>query len=1140
MFFDKTKLQKSLRQMVESKIYSRGLEYYRDGLVGKLNISQELDQIKISATVSGSDNYDTEIFCDSESGEFSDSECDCPYDWGTCKHVAALGLKFIAESQNKIIEVESFREKKPAITSKDVVEILREKLRSIGLDTEKIPAEILAALENSLSPASEEKTVVPVEAKPPVKFLAMKKIPVEERYHFIFKAAFDHVSLKIKENRQSSTYASWYRGVDDILDEEKDVLTPVQKELLESLVGDYSWREDFDWWQVLTLLSGSGFKVYLERRGKNNEMVFNHEPEKIKAKFFLVDRKKFFGAEERTEKFFVFQPDFVLPNKNRTQFFVGEGGLAVFSGQVFDFFEVSPVGIEFLKRWWQKESELFSYYGFDERPNRWQIDLNEEEIINVNQLVEDLKKVFALSTELSLPLTVEKGQTPQPTLLVDYDGQNASFQATISMDYDFDTEDIGSIIFVSRRFGKENLGRRGNEKNYHIKIDDQGKVCYAPIDEKKEKAVFTEFSDNSVYGFSRYLKCKRSGPKAISLFLENQWPKLQNSGYPIKFLRDRLDFTGENFHADFDIDFSAANDLLSFDVACYCGQDKITVADLKKYLENKEGFLKTADGRLLKITNRAELEKFILMLQSFYQKANQKFEGKLYHAMELDGTITGSEHYLAATSAGFKKFIAEAQSGRPVEKVKIPVGWKKVFRDYQQEGIYWLYFLRKYRFGGILADDMGLGKTLQALGLIEMNKVAKKPSLVICPKTLLFNWEAEAKKFFPRLKVLTIDGSISERAGKLKKIKNFDLIITTYPSLKKDEKIYTKLIFNYCIIDEAQFVKNHKTQSAKAVKSVQADYRLALTGTPLENSVSEIWSIFDFLMPGFLGNYNFFKRKYQTPIMKYADPEALIGLKKKISCFMLRRTKDKVLKELPPKIEQVHHCQLVDDQNLLYQEVLANVKSEVFEAVKIKGFAKAQIHVLAGLTKLRQVCNHPNLLLKNKNYNKYRSAKLEVFLALVENITSAGGRVLVFSQFTTMLDILSKELSKNKIEHNYLSGQTENRKELVEDFSQNKNKQVFLISLKAGGTGLNLVAADHVIIFDPWWNPSVENQAIDRAHRIGQKKTVNVFRLITKGTIEEKIVKLQEKKKNLFDNLVGESGDLFKKLTWAEVKELFE
>jgi len=388
---------------------------------------------------------------------------------------------------------------------------------------------------------------------------------------------------------------------------------------------------------------------------------------------------------------------------------------------------------------------------------------------------------------------------------------------------------------------------------------------------------------------------------------------------------------------------------------------------------------------------------------------------------------------------------------------------------------------------------------------------------------------------------MVYNGTPSERLENQKKLKNFDLIVTSYGTLRSDKDFFSsdKNHFNYVVLDEAQFIKNHKTKNAQVVKKLNADYRLALTGTPLENSVSELWSIYDFLMPNFLGNYNQFSKNFQQPIMDKGDSQALEHLKRKVSGFMLRRIKSEVLKELPPKIEQLSQCHLSEEQNILYQQILSQVKGEVFSAVSSKGFKSAQIHILAGLTKLRQVCNHPALLLKDKDFRKYQSAKLEMCLELVDEVRKSQRKVLIFSQFTKMLDIVSASLKDKNIEHLYLSGKTRNRQDLVDNFNNNPDIPVFLISLKAGGTGLNLTSADNVIIFDPWWNPSVENQAIDRTHRIGQSRNVNVYRLLTSGTIEEKIQALKQKKQNLFNALISTSGDKFNKLSWEDVKELF-
>ena len=335
---------------------------------------------------------------------------------------------------------------------------------------------------------------------------------------------------------------------------------------------------------------------------------------------------------------------------------------------------------------------------------------------------------------------------------------------------------------------------------------------------------------------------------------------------------------------------------------------------------------------------------------------------------------------------------------------------------------------------------------------------------------------------------------------------DYDLIILSYSTLKQDENylLKTDRSFQYVVLDEAQFIKNQATKSAQVVKRLKADYRLALTGTPFENNVSEIWSIFDFLMPGFLGTHEQFFKRFHKPIMEESDQEALEQLRQKIQPFMLRRTKSEVLKELPAKIERVSACRLSDAQTILYQEILANVRSDIFATVERQGFKRSHIHILAALTKLRQVCNHPALLAKDIDWRRYESTKLDTCLELIQEAIDGKHKVLVFSQFTSMLDIVSEALKDQNVAHHYLSGKTRNRQQVIDDFNENPRIPVFLISLRAGGTGLNLTAADTVIIFDPWWNPSVEHQAVDRTHRIGQKRMVNVYRLLTLGTIEEK------------------------------------
>jgi len=1193
-FFNKENAQEKLKKGVDSAVYARGFSYYQDGLVGRIRTKfVQPGNVKISAFILGSDEYETNALFDLKKASFKKFSCSCPYEWGDCKHSVALGLKFLdlyaefcAEFENAddeegyedelvnwIMGSESnkaqgwedeyydygdneeagrgFSPKKSKIilpkndSSGDRNADLKNRLKSVGIDAENIPASILGELEKRVG-TGDLQIGLQKSAKSGADFeIENLGDHFLKKHCLILKSEGYFPSIELHEkNKPDQTY--WAVRPNDYLGREKNRLTQKQKELLVSLGRIDSWYDsrDVDWGQLLTLAKDCEMEIFLNRKNVKNRLNFSENPQKIKAKLFFSQNEYRREIKNDGQEDVIFSFENPVFENKKTKFFLGQNSLVILAGLRLEIFSLPSVLAGIFQRI-MRSIENYHYvdqYGRRDRVSKIaKTSLEEDEIIQINEVIEAARNVFDFENMLPEKFEIEKFAKIGPVILVDYDSANSLLQLQATMDYGFSKIDIANTVYKSMRGGRSSFQWRhfqGREK-YHLEIK-AGKINYAEIAEKEEIALFRKLSENEKFGFSKTVSCLRKSIKKIEQFYVENWSNVKALGYRMEYVRDEFDFVEDDFKVNFEVDFDKANDWFEFDVACYCGENSLNIEDLRKYVKNKQRFLRLADGRILKITNRQELEKFVLMLESFYQKENQKFEGKIFHAPELEDVMAGSQYYTGKISQSFKNFMAEAQSGKPVEKIVIPAKIKKPLRDYQKDGIDWFYFLRKYHFGGILADDMGLGKTLQALSLIEMNKIENKPSIVICPKTLLFNWEDEAEKFFPKMSKLIISGSPAERQRQLEGAEKYDLVITSYPSVKKDQQYYDKIKFNYCFIDEAQYIKNHKTQNAKSVKKINADYRLALTGTPLENSVSEIWSLFDFLMPGFLGTQHSFAEKLERPIMKNADSGALAALKKKTSCFILRRTKEKVLKELPPKIQQVAHCQLGSEQNILYQEILKNVKQNINDVVEEKGFAKSQIHILAGLTKLRQVCNHPVLLLKDKNHEKYSSAKMELFLELVGEIVSAGKKVLVFSQFTQMLDILAKELDKQEISYHYLSGKTNNRKELVDDFNSNEKIPVFLISLKAGGTGLNLVSADNVIIFDPWWNPSVENQAIDRAHRIGQKKSVNVYRLIVKGTIEEKIMQLQAKKQSLFDNMIGESDDLFQKLTWSDVKELFQ
>ncbi len=475
--------------------------------------------------------------------------------------------------------------------------------------------------------------------------------------------------------------------------------------------------------------------------------------------------------------------------------------------------------------------------------------------------------------------------------------------------------------------------------------------------------------------------------------------------------------------------------------------------------------------------------------------------------------------------------------GIPVTEV--PESVQAELRPYQQEGFDFLCHLTHLKLGGILADDMGLGKTLQTLCWItyqlEHNKRKKKsPALVICPASVLHNWRREAEKFVPHLKVLVLESGLARHQLR-KQIPQHDIIITNYALLRRDLEALQKFDFSAIILDEAQYIKNPQAQVTKSVKQLHATQRLALTGTPLENRLLDLWSIVDFVQPGYLGHQAKFTETYE-PKGENADDQQRIARKRlsaKLRPLLLRRMKTQVAKDLPERIDERRDCELTEEQRKLYLAELRRSRDQVFKAMKQKGLAKSKMHVLAALTRLRQICCHPELVGSDAG-----SGKTDTLIELLEPLLAEGQKVLLFSQFVQMLQILDKECKARDLPTYLLTGQTKNRMEIVNAFQNDPEASVFLLSLRAAGTGLNLTTASYVVLYDPWWNPAVEAQAIDRSHRIGQTQTVNAYRLISPGTVEEKIWELQQRKAQTISDVLGEEG-FARNLTSNDLEYLF-
>lgn len=471
-------------------------------------------------------------------------------------------------------------------------------------------------------------------------------------------------------------------------------------------------------------------------------------------------------------------------------------------------------------------------------------------------------------------------------------------------------------------------------------------------------------------------------------------------------------------------------------------------------------------------------------------------------------------------------------------EITVPKGLRANLRDYQQFGLNWLQFLRTIGFCGVLADDMGLGKTVQTLAHLQYEKEqgrTKTATLIVAPTSLVGNWWAEAQRFTPELKVLIYHGSERHQDS----FEQYDLIISTYGLIHRDKEKFINYEFYYLILDEAQFIKNAKTKTTQIIQQLKASHRLCLTGTPLENHLGELWSLFYFLMPGLLGDAKQFRLWFRTPIEKYGDSQRRELLARRVKPFMLRRTKNEVARELPPKTEMTRYIDLIGPQRDLYEAIRMSMEKKVRDAIAKQGLGKSHILLLDALLKLRQICCDPRLLsLPQATMAHGTSSKLEALMELLDNLVEEGRRVLVFSQFTSMLELIEKQLNAKQYEYLKLTGQTQNRQSLVDTFQQG-SIPIFLISLKAGGTGLNLTRADTVIHYDPWWNPAVEDQATDRTHRIGQENPVFVYKLITSGTVEEAILGMQERKRQLVNGILSSDASKSMELKEADLEQFF-
>ena len=677
------------------------------------------------------------------------------------------------------------------------------------------------------------------------------------------------------------------------------------------------------------------------------------------------------------------------------------------------------------------------------------------------------------------------------------------------------------------------------------------KTPYVTIKKPKEDLLYwvKRNPQHEEAAYNMLLACKFAPMQTNNLALEKENAidfynyYIQQAGDGWKFEeKDDMSFfklTKDPFELCADIDF-AIDSTDSFELELYgrVGEEIIPFDDVYALTIDNSKYVRIRNLGFAEVPTM-DIYSLMRAFNTFdvYKNDDNKYIVKTYRA----GLISEMENLgvKLKMSRRFNKFWKQISTFSTMDVPSLPKGIKAEFREYQTRGFGWLWFLYQYGLNGILADDMGLGKTLQALALLQKAKEKNKkaPNLVICPTSVVFNWENEIEKFAPGLTCLKLSGT--ERSDFFKDIPKYDVVITSYALIRRDIAKLKKYEFRYVILDESQNIKNAESMTAQSVKQLNCKHKLALSGTPIENRLEELWSIFDFLMPGFLFDKSEFNYRYVTPIMEREDKTVEKRLKSQIYPFILRRMKRDVAKDLPDKIENVAYCELTPEQKDFYLEVMDSTREELFKSIEEKGIEKSRMSIFSALLRLRQICCHPRLYDKENIKGIKQSGKFEQLKVMLEEIIAEKHRVLLFSQFVDMLDIIKEWLTKEGIKHEYLTGSTKDRQEVVERFNSDPTIPIFLISLKAGGTGLNLTGADYVIHYDPWWNPAVEDQATDRAYRIGQTKKVFVYRMITKGTVEEKIQKLKSRKRDLVDSVISVDRNIGKSLTYEDLKDIF-
>ncbi len=691
-----------------------------------------------------------------------------------------------------------------------------------------------------------------------------------------------------------------------------------------------------------------------------------------------------------------------------------------------------------------------------------------------------------------------------------------------------------SMLLVELRFAYHNGMAEFNRLDTALQrliVSSDGTVYRVTRSKARETSLTSILADFELIQYQSGIYTPCCDPR---IWILHELPRLAREGFEI-YGQEKLTITNARKSAP-KLSVSVRSELGVFDCLVSLTVDGIaaSLASLIMAVRQKSRFVLLSDGTS-GVIPQDWLDKFSSLFSVLEVETSQKSLKIKSSYLSLVSLLLEMADEKSADSE-FESKRRELQNFSGVERKVPPSDFKATMRPYQLAGYEWFYFLKKYHFGGCLADDMGLGKTVQTLALLlnEKHLGEGQPSLVIVPATLLFNWQRESRRFAPSLGMILFHGASRERYRDI--LCMSDVVLTSYGTVLRDIEFLQTINFHYVILDEAQVIKNPASQIRNALGHLRCRYRLALSGTPIENNLSELWSLFSFINPGMLGSYSNFSRNFIRPIEKELNENAVGVLRKMIYPFILRRTKQQVAKELPPKNEIILYAEMLPQQKTLYEITRETYQGKIKQSIDTQGVERCRFQILEGLLRLRQICCHPRLFDSGFSGD---SGKFQLLQQSIQEVVSEGHRVLVFSQFVKALELLRQRIRESGISSEILTGATRDRQAVVDRFQEKGGAPVFLISLKAGGAGLNLTSADYVMHIDPWWNHSAEDQASDRAYRIGQTRTVFIYKMITRDSIEEYILKLQQHKKNLMQSIITTEGSFFKSLSREDILSLF-